>query len=230
MFPSGAITMLAKQYVAVMLCLISSFMVTTARCDTNTQKQNTEFQQSIGERIDHNRQCSGLPAGNSFCSIRSDLQYSRYLNTPLTLHDSLSTTGNGNRVPNTNLLAIFKLALEEFNLLSGVRIYWEYTERNIQQWAIKLRLKGEIAISDPYDGADGLTLQTTKRSELRGYQQPSISNGLKSLFLPQTIRWNLGLNPDDGTLFADLHLNPYLSLSGKFSDESQAGVYFKYAF
>jgi hypothetical protein len=205
-------------------------MAATAHCDTNLQKQNTEFQQSIDGRINHKIKSSELPAGNSFCSIRSDLQYSRYLNTPLTLHDSFSASRNDNRIPNTNLLAIFKLALEEFNLLSGVRIYWEYTERNIQQWAIKLRLKGEIAITDPYDGADGLTLQNVKGSELRGSRQPSVSNGLKSLFLPQTIRWNLGLDPDDGTLFADLHLNPYLSLSSKFSDESQAGVYFRYAF
>lgn len=230
MFPSGATTVLAKQYMTAMLCIISSFMASTAHCDTNSFKQNTEFQQSIDERINHNLQCSGLPAGNSFCSIRSDLQYSRYLNTPLTPQDSFPPTGNDNGLPNANLLAIFKLALEEFNLLSGARIYWEYTERNIQQWAIKLRLKGEIAITDTNDHADGPSLQNAKPLKLLGHQKPSISSGLRSLFTPQTIRWNLGLNPDDLAMFADLHLNPYLSLSGKFSDENQVGVYLRYAF
>jgi hypothetical protein len=229
MFPSGVRALFTKQYLTAVLCLISTFMAATAHCDPYTVKLSTELHNSTDEQI-NNINCSQLGAGNSFSGIRSDLQYSRYLNTPLTLHDTFSTKADDNRVPSANLLALFKLALEEFNLLSGVRIYWEYTERNIEQWAVKLKLKGEIAITDSNDDADGRTQQKTKRSELRGSRPRSVSHGLRSLFLPQTIRWNLGLNPEDGALFADLHLNPYLCLSGRFSDESQAGIYFRYAF
>ncbi|MGD9216811.1 MAG: hypothetical protein PVJ84_18510 [Desulfobacteraceae bacterium] len=229
MFPSGARAILTKQFFTAALCLISSFIAATAHCDPYSVRMDTERHNCIDKQI-NNVNCSGLAAGTSFSGIRSDLQYSRYLNTPLTLHDSFSAKADDNRVPSANFLALFKLALEEFNLLSGVRIYWEYTERNIEQWAVKLKLKGEIAITDPYDNADGRTLQNAKRSKMRGSRPRSVSHGLRSLFLPQTIRWNLGLNPEDGALFADLHLNPYLSLSGRFSDESQAGLYFRYAF
>ena len=230
MYPSGATIVLAMQYMTVVLWLISSFMATNANGEALSVKQNTEYLQSIDEKMNRNTQCTGLGASNAFCTIKTELQYSRYLNTPLTLHDKFYHSGSQSGLPNTNLLAIFKLALEEFNLLSGVRIYWEYTERNIRQWAVKFKLKGEIAITDPYDQADGPTLHNARYLKQLGRQNTGLSNGLQTLLKPQTIRWNLGLNPEDLTMFADVHLNSHMSLSGKFGDESQVGLYFRYAF
>jgi hypothetical protein len=218
------------QFAIAVLWLISSLMAATAYGDTRFVNQKTGFAHSSHDKIDTDAQCTDLGAGNSLCAIRTELQYRKYLAKHHMHHDPFASSNRNSEPPGTNLMAVFKLALEEFNLLSGVRIYWEYTERNIRELAVKLKLRGEIAITDPYDGANGPTLQQAKGLKPPGRRKPTPPGGISAVFIPQTIRWNLGLNPEDLAMFAELYINPHISLSGRIGDEDQIGLYVRYAF
>jgi hypothetical protein len=232
MCPGGATIVLSTQYAMAVLWLISSFMTATAFGDTCYGKQNPQLRQNINikSKIDHRFQCTDLGAGNSFCTVRTKRQYRKYLDTLHIGHDQFTASSRDNELPSSNLMAVFKLALEEFNLLSGVRIYWEYTERNIRQLAVKLKLKGEIAITDPHDRTNRPSLQNTKRQKSLGRRKSTDPGGISAVLMPQTIRWNIGLNPEDFTVIADLHINPHICLNGRIGDEDQIGIYFRYAF
>lgn len=230
MYKCGARTILAMYYTLAVVWLVSSFITSSAYCDSISALNAGSLRQSVNKKISHDIQGMNLQAGSSFYSFRTEIQYSKYLNTPLTPHESFSSKLRENDVPRMDLLAIFRLAMEEFDILSGVRIYWNYTERNIENLAIKLRLKGEISISDPYTYSNGqLQKETTQLQQNTAGKQPH-PTGVLSLFTPQTIRWNLGINPNESTVFGDIRVNSYLSLNGEFGDDSQVGLYFRYPF
>jgi hypothetical protein len=148
----------------------------------------------------------------------------------MTSHERFTSAAKDSNQPRADLLSVFKLALEEFDLLSGVRIYWDNTERNIEQWAVKLKLKGEISISDPHHFDDNLSRRIENPNSRNLLQKPHRPFGLLSLLRPQKLKWNMGMNPDDLTLFGDIHINPYLSINGEFGDKSNVGLYFRYKF
>jgi hypothetical protein len=214
----------------ISVCLFFSLASGPAYGNTSSAGHVNTFRQSPNPTYSRDIQCVKLGSDKAFCSIRTELRYHNYLNTPLTSHERFSSTPNESNQPRADLLSVFKLALEEFDLLSGVRIYWDYTERNIKQWAVKLKLKGEISITDPHDHNDAPSLRNKSLHSSNLLQKPLRPSGLHLLLKPQKLRWNLGMNPDDLTLFGDIHINPYLSINGEFGDESNVGLYFRYTF
>lgn len=230
MFQCGAKTTLTKAYIIVAVCLIFSLTSGPVYGDTPATGPLNEIHPSPNPAFGHGIRCADLGSDISFCNIRTELRYRNYLGTPLTSHERFSSMPLESNQPHADLLSIFKLALKEFDLLSGVRIYWNYTERNIEQWAVKLKLKGEISISDPHYHDDGLSPQKKNLSNGGLSKEPLRPSGMLLLLKPQKIRWNLGMNPDDLTMFGDIHINPYLSISGKIGDKSNVGLYFRYTF
>lgn len=230
MFRCGARTTFSMPYVIILVYLFFSFACGPAYGDTPSARPLNEFHQPLNSTYKRDIRCTALGSDNAFCSIRTELRYHNYLNTPLTLHERFSSPPSDDNQPRADLLSVFKLALEEFDILSGVRIYWYHTERNIEQWAVKLKLKGEISISDPhYQNDDPSPRKQSLQSgsllakSLRQY-------GLLSFVKPQKLRWNIGMNPDDLTLLGDIHINPYLSINGEFGKENNVGLYFRYTF
>lgn len=230
MFELGANATFTMPYKIALVCLIFSLTNGMVYGDTASTGPLNEIHQSIKSAIGHDSRCADLGSDSSICSIRTELRYKNYLSTPLTSHERFASTPSESYQPRADLLSIFKLALEEFDLLSGVRIYWDYTQKNIEQWAIKLKLKGEISISTPHYHDDAPSLQATSLSNRRLSREPLRPSSLISLLKPQKIRWNIGMNPDDLTVFGDIHVNPYLSISGEVGDESNVGLYFSYRF
>lgn len=230
MFQCGAKAIFTMSYILVVACMVFSLPSGPAYGDTRSTGPLNDFHQSLNSRFNRDIQCADLGSDSSFCNIRTELRYRNYLNTPLTSHERFSSTPIDSAQPRVDLLSIFKLALEEFDLLSGVLIYWDYTEKNIEQLAIKLKLKGEISIAAPNYYDDDRSLRETTPSTRNLSRQPLRSFGLRSVFTPQKVRWNIGLNPDDLTMFGDIHINSYLSMSGEFGEESNVGLYFRYAF
>ena len=148
MLRRSAIAKLTMQHLIVVVWLAASFASGTAYGDTQSASINSQSYQSFNEKIQLEFECSDRHNGNAFCNFRTDLQYSKYLETPLTAHEAYSSQDFESDRHRADLLMIFKLAVDEFNFLSGARIYWELTEQNIEEWAIKLRLKGEIPINN----------------------------------------------------------------------------------
>ena len=228
MLQRSAITILTMQYLIVVVWLAASFASGTAYCDTQSALINSQAYQSFNEKIQLELECSGRHNGNAFCNFKTDLQYSKYLDTPLTAHEAYAFPDKDDNQHRADLLMIFKLAVDEFNFLSGARLYWELTEQNIEQWAIKLRLKGEIPINNATLGPNR---QKDGRRTTHGVSRKSDNyDSVMSLFMPNRIKWNLGMDPNDMTVFGELNLNRHVTLSGEVGEISRVGLYFKYTY
>lgn len=127
-------------------------------------------------------------------------------------------------------MTVLQLALDEFDLLPGIRIYWEYTARKIERWAFKLRLKGEFLASEPNDRTDVQSLKDAKQSKRNMSARPINSNVMLSLLTPQKIKWNIRMDPVDGNVSGDLQINSHLSFNARLGNDSQVGLSFRYAF
>jgi hypothetical protein len=232
MIRRGAITIRTTRCLSILAWLVILLASGTVCADTQTTNFSSNSDHSINDRLLIDIECSEHQFGDAFCSFKTDIQYSKYLNTPLSAHDSYLLTDSGQGQRQADLLAIFRLAIEEFKFLSNVKLYWELTEQNLEELAIKLRLKGEIPISDPaiHDG----TAEKDPKGRLHSARPSSRSKGRRggalSLFMPTKLQWNIGMNPNDMTVFGELNLNAYMTLSGEFGDTNQMGVYFRYTF
>jgi hypothetical protein len=216
------------QHLFVMVWLAASFASGTAYGDTQSASITSQSFQSFNEKIQLEFECSDRRDSNAFCNLKTDMRYSKYLETPLTAHEAYASPDRENDQHRADLLMIFKLAVDEFNFLSGARIYWELTEQNIEEWAIKLRLKGEIPITDT---ALGATSQKDGRRSTRSVSRKSNNyDSLRSLFMPNRLKWNLGMDPNDMAVFGELNLNAHLALSAEVGETNQVGLYFKYAY
>lgn len=230
MFRRSAITILTVQLLIAAVWFAALLAPGIAHSDNQSALHNSQSHQPFNDTIQFDFECSDRHAGSAFCNFRTDLRYSKYLDTPLTPHEQYSSPDGDDDQHRADLLMIFKLAVDEFNFLSGVRIYWELTEQNIEDWAIKLRLKGEIPINTENLGSSSQSQKDGRRSVRSASRKSGNHGGMMSLVMPNRIRWNLGMDPNDLTVFGELNLNAHLTLSGEVGDISQLGLYFKYAF
>lgn len=233
MIRRGAIAIWTTRCLQIVAWMVTLLACSAVGADTQTAKfsSNTDF--SINDRLLIDIECSERQFGDAFCSFKTDIQYSKYLNTPLSAHESYLSSDSEQEQRKADLLAIFRLAIEEFKCLSNVKLYWELTEQNLEALAIKLHLKGEIPInhSAMHDSAAAEGPKGRRHSAHLAASRSQIRRGSAlSLFMPSKIKWNIGMNPNDMTVFGELNLNPYLTLSGEFGDTHQVGVYFRYTF
>jgi hypothetical protein len=210
-----------------------TLLASSAVCaDTQTTNFSGNSDDSINDRLLIDIECSEHQFGDAFCSFKTDIQYSKYLNTPLSAHESYLFADSEQGQRKADLLAIFRLAIEEFKCLSNVKLYWELTEQNLEELAIKLRLKGEIPMRNT--AVRDSTAEKSPKGRRHALSPSSRSAGrlssALSLFVPSKLQWNIGMNPYDMTVFGELNLNAYMTLSGEFGDTNQVGVYFRYTF
>jgi hypothetical protein len=232
MLRRGANTIWTTRLLLIVAWMVAFFANGTVCADPQSAVfgKNTYF--AINDQLRIDIQCSDLQAGNALCNFKTDMQYSKYLNTPLSAHDSYLLSDSEKRQRQADLLAIFRLAIEEFKFLSNAKLYWELTEQNLEELAIKLRLKGEIPLSDAamHDRLTEKSQNGKLQSAHRSSRSTGSYRGALSLFMPSKIKWNLGMNPNDMSVFGELNLNRYLTLSGEYGDGHQVGVYFRYTF
>lgn len=232
MLRRGAIAIWTTRCLSIVAWMLVLFATGTVCADTKSTIFSNKANFSINDRLRVDIECSERQIGNAFCSFKTDMRYSKYLNTPLSAHESYLFSDSEQDQRQADILAIFKLAVEEFKFLSNVKLYWELTEQNLEELAIKFRLKGEIPISDPVvqNHATGKNQKSSPHSARSQSRRTSRQESVLSLFMPTKLRWNLGVNPDDLTVFGELNLNRYLTLSGEYGDDHQVGVYFRYTF
>jgi hypothetical protein len=232
MIRRGVITIWTTRSLSIVAWMVTLLVSSAVCADTQTTNFGGNCDYSINDRLLIDIESSEHPFGDAFFSFKTDIQYSKYLNTPLSAHESYLFSDGEQEQRKADLLAIFRLAIEEFKCLSNVKLYWELTEKNLEELAIKLRLKGEIPISDPAIHA-GAAEKYPKSG--KHFAHPSAGNagrrsGALSLFMPSKLQWNIGMNPSDMTVFGELNLNAYMTFGGEFGDTNQVGVYFRYPF
>lgn len=229
----GATTIWTTRYLSVVAWMVTLLLPYSTVCaDTQTTSFSSRADFSINDRLLIDIECSERQFGDASCGFRTDIRYSKYLTTPMSVHESYLFSDREQDQPKADLLTIFRLAIEEFQFLSNVKLYWELTEQNLEDLAIKLHLKGKIPISDP--AIDDSTAEKDSNDSRHSMRLASRSagrrNGALSLFLPTKLQWNIGINPNDMTVFGKLNLNDYMTLSGEFGDTNQVGIYFRYTF
>ena len=210
--------------------LIFSFASEPAFCDTISAYRPLSLRPSAIHQSRTRIQCEGISAGSTFCETGS-----RQYADPNTLMQYLPPehiypTQSDIDPPRADLLVVFQLAMEELDLFRGLRLYWNKAERYIDELSVKLKLKGEIPIGDPSERMDGRVEATRSGFRNISARKSAGPSRLLSLFTPQTIRWNMGMNPDDLSIYMDVHLNSYLGFSGEFGDERRVGLFFKFRF
>lgn len=227
-----ALTIRTTRYLSIVAWMVTLLACSSVYADTQFTNFSSNAHFSINDRLLIDIKCSEHQFGDGFCSFKTDMQYSKYLNTPQSAYESYLFPGSEQDRRKVDLLAIFRLAIEEFKFLSNVKLYWELTEQNLEELAIKLRLKGEIPISEPWiqdhateKGHKGQSPSTRGQSKRTSHHSSMIA-----LFLPSKLQWNLGVDPNDRTVFGELNLNPYMILSGEFGDTNLVGIYFRYPF
>jgi hypothetical protein len=212
--------------------MVTLFACSAVCADTQSTHFNSNTDFSINDRLLIDIDCSEFRFGDPFCSFKTDMQYSKYLNTPLSAHESFLFSDGEQNQRQADLLTIFRLAVEEFRCLSNVKVYWELTEQNLKELAIKLHLKGEIPISQVTRHDSAAENDLKKKSQAARSISGSVGprGGALSLLMPSKLQWNLGMNPNTMTVFGELNLNAYMTLSGEYGDVNRVGVYFRYMF
>jgi hypothetical protein len=135
--------------------------------------------------------------------------------------------------PRADLYTLTKLAVDELEFLAGIRFVWDRTERRVDSWARKLKLKGDISI------AGSATTSTGGDAQGRRFNRPppatrSISArpslSLRSIFIPRKIRWRMGFDPTDQVAFGALQWGPFISLNSDVGAHQEVWLEFKYTF
>ena len=232
MIRRGAITIKTACTLVLAAWVVASLAVDMAAAEIQPLRANFIGNTSANDKLLIDIECTGRQAGSAFCNLRTDMQYSKFLNMSLTEDASELFAENEKDQRRADLMTIVRLAVEEFKFLSGVRLYWELTEQNLEELAIKLRLKGELPIakSASHDRSTGQGQNSQTLQPRRSSGHKSAATGALALFMPQKLRWNLGMDPNSLTVFGELNLNAHLTISGELGDSTQLGLYFKYRF
>ena len=223
--------LLKTNYIMAAVWLATVFTTTPVCGNTNATLRTNSFQLSAAEKkAITGLQCAGLQAEKWICSLDSGDRRGYYFDTPRSSHASSYFDQRDPNPRKADPLKIGLLAVEEFNLLAPLRVYYERTEKYIKKLSIKLKLKGEVTVSEPQTQIARHQPEVARLAKRTRSARPSDSAGMLSLFKPQTIRWNLGMDPDDLSISFDLEINPHLSFDGEFGDENKVGLYFKFLF
>jgi hypothetical protein len=228
----GALTIRTTHYPSIVAWIVTLFAFSAVWADTTRTHLSSSANFTINDRLLIDIECSEFRSGDPLCNFKTDMQYSKYLKPPLSAHERYLFPEMGQTQRQADLLTIVRLAVEEFRCLSNVKLYWELTEQNLEELAIKLRLKGEIPIAESgmHGSATEKAPEKRPRAARSSLKRAEPRSGALALVMPSKLKWNLGMNPNDMTVFGELNLNAYMTLSGEFGDVNRVGVYIRYTF
>jgi hypothetical protein len=139
-------------------------------------------------------------------------------------------TDNASRA---DLYTLTRIAVEELEFLAGIRVLWDQAEKKFDRVALKLKLKGDISLSD----SDPPAAQTAHTPiPLRALSKPtrlvgsSESLSLRTLLLPNKIRWHFGLDPHQQVFFGELKWGRFLALQSDLGSYQEVKMVFRYDF
>ena len=123
-----------------------------------------------------------------------------------------------------NALEVLKAAMDEFQVLHGVRDTFYNTESKLEQYITKFKLKGEFDFSEDGEkkGTDESPNVSSKKMEA-----PSLFH---KVFVPDRIKWNLDMGHSGNSIGAELDLGDYLTIRGDVGHNIGAFMMFKVDF
>ena len=144
-----------------------------------------------------------------------------------------TTPGLADNASRADLYTLTRLAVKELEFLAGIRVLWDQAEKKFDRVALKLKLKGDISLSD----SDPPEAQTGRApTPLRPLPKPNRFAGsheslsLRALLLPDKIRWHFGLDPQQHVLFGELKWGRFLALQSDLGSHQEVKLVFQYDF
>ena len=121
-------------------------------------------------------------------------------------------------------LDALKAAMDEFEILHGVRDTFESTESIFENYIKKFMLKGNFNFNKEDKAASpSESISTPKK-------MGKTSSFFYKLFVPDRIGWNLDADINDQAVGAELYLGDYITVRGDVGDETEAFMMFKIDF
>ena len=129
-----------------------------------------------------------------------------------------------NTTQKANAFDVFKAAMDEFEVLHGVRDAFQDTETKLEQYIKKFKLKGEFDFSEEAENTDA---EASPNASSKTREIPSFFH---KVFVPDRIKWNLDMGHGGNSLGAELDLGDYLSIRGDVGENTGAFMMFKVDF
>lgn len=125
---------------------------------------------------------------------------------------------------------MLKLALDEFEFLGGLRKLVYETERKVDGYARRLRLKGSLRLTG--DQKKGLVIDEQIRVN-GGFSLMARSLESRNIFqkmLPDEIRWHLGTDLHAKYLMGEIHFGDYVLLEGNIGKDNGIKLLLEFPF
>lgn len=117
-----------------------------------------------------------------------------------------------------------KAAMDEFEVLHGVKDTFEDTEDKFNDYIKKFKLKGAFDFTKEEEKAD------PEGRSGPSYKRGKASSFFYKYFVPNRIEWNLDASFSNRGLGGELSLGDYLSIQGDVGEETEAFMMFKIPF
>ena len=121
-------------------------------------------------------------------------------------------------------LDALKAAMDEFEVLHGVKDTFEETESKFERYIKKFMLKGEFDFTEEDEKESPEERPST--FDKRG----KTSSFFYKLFVPDRIEWNLDASYSNRGVGGELYLGDYLSIRGDVGEETEAFMMFNIPF
>jgi hypothetical protein len=121
-------------------------------------------------------------------------------------------------------LEALEAAMDEFEILHGMRDTFESTELKFENYVKKFMLKGGF----DFNKEDKTVNSTESRSTPK--KMGKTSSFFYKLFVPDRIEWNFDASLSNRGVGAEVSLGDYLSVKGDVGDETEAFMMFKINF
>jgi hypothetical protein len=123
-----------------------------------------------------------------------------------------------------NALDVLKSAMDEFEVLHGVKDAFQNTESKLDRYIKKFKLKGEFDFTE--EGEKTSPEESPNASGKKG-DPPSF---FYKVFVPDRIKWNLDMGHRGNLIGAELDLGDYLTIRGDVGQDTSAFIMFKVDF
>ncbi len=121
-------------------------------------------------------------------------------------------------------LDALKAAMDEFEILHGVRDTFESTGSKFENYIKKFMLKGDFNLNKEDEGASPAEGRSAPK------KMGKTSSFFYKLFVPDRIGWDLDASLSNKGVGAAVNLGEYLSIKGDVGDETEAFMMFKIDF
>lgn len=129
-----------------------------------------------------------------------------------------------NTTEKANTLDTLKAAMDEFEILHGMKETLEDTEKKFESYFKKMMLKGEFNFDN--EDKTARVKESDSTPKLRG----KTASFFRKVFLPDRIGWNFDADINDLSLGAELYLGDYITIRGGVGDDTKALMMFKFDF